>query len=79
MIDTGGAPELNYEPGDHIAIFPSNREELVSSVLQRMKQLDNPDKPVQLLVLKEVHTPNGKRKYFFDSIKKNQFYLRTCE
>ena len=65
MIDTGGAPELNYEPGDHIAIFPSNREELVSNVLERLTQLEDPDQPIQLLGLKEVHTPNGIRSRSF--------------
>ena len=61
VIDTKGAKELNYQPGDHIAIVPANRQELVNDLLKSFKNLENPDEPVQLTVLKEVHTPNGKK------------------
>ncbi|XP_072182138.1 nitric oxide synthase 1-like [Diadema setosum] len=33
-LDTQGAPELSYKPGDHVGIFPPNEEELVRRTLQ---------------------------------------------
>lgn len=37
-----------------------NRKEIVDAVLQRLRGVDNFDKPVQLQVMKEKLTPNGK-------------------
>lgn len=48
-----------YEPGDHVGIFPKNREELVSGILARTTGTENPDEILQLQVLNEKHTPNG--------------------
>lgn len=37
-----------------------NRKEIVDAVLERLRGVDNFDKPVQLQVMKEKLTPNGK-------------------
>ncbi|XP_058035287.1 nitric oxide synthase 3 isoform X3 [Ahaetulla prasina] len=33
-LQTGNQPELHYQPGDHISIFPANRPELVDALMQ---------------------------------------------
>ncbi|XP_030383405.1 nitric oxide synthase [Scaptodrosophila lebanonensis] len=53
------APGLDYEPGDHVAIFPANNEQLVSGLLQRLAGVENPDEVLQLQLLKENQTSNG--------------------
>nr|XP_056713755.1 nitric oxide synthase, endothelial [Euleptes europaea] len=34
---TGDQPELQYQPGDHVGIFPANRTELVEGLLERVE------------------------------------------
>ncbi|XP_069502059.1 nitric oxide synthase 3 isoform X1 [Ambystoma mexicanum] len=36
-LDIGGKKELQYLPGDHIGIFPTNRTELVDALLERVE------------------------------------------
>lgn len=60
IIDTGGINELNYSPGDHVAILPANRKELIDAVLARLDNCPNPDEPIQVQVQKEVHSLNGR-------------------
>ena len=52
--------ELNYQPGDHVAILPANNCDLVAKVIKRLKGVEDPDKPIQIQLLKESHSPNGK-------------------
>ncbi|XP_043950192.1 nitric oxide synthase isoform X2 [Drosophila biarmipes] len=53
------APGLEYEPGDHVGIFPANRSQLVDGLLERLVGVDNPDEVLQLQLLKEKQTSNG--------------------
>lgn len=52
--------EIKYDPGDHIAILPCNRTELVEGIINRtnMAGLD-PDKPIELQQVKETHHSTG--------------------
>lgn len=56
--------DLDYTPGDHIGIMPVNRKEIVDKILEKLKGVDDFDKPMELQLLKETHTSNG-----------NQFYI----
>lgn len=51
--------EVQYDPGDHVGVMPSNREEIVESVLERLKEKDF-DTPLQLQIAKETLSPLGK-------------------
>ncbi|KAH8376618.1 hypothetical protein KR093_000413 [Drosophila rubida] len=53
------APGLEYEPGDHVGIFPANRSQLVDGLLGRLVGVENPDEVLQLQLLKEKQTSNG--------------------
>lgn len=53
------APNVDYEPGDHLGIFPINNIELVEGILKRLSGLDDPDQILQLQILVEKQTPNG--------------------
>lgn len=53
------APGLEYEPGDHVGIFPANRTQLVDGLLERLVGVDNPNEVLQLQLLKEKQTSNG--------------------
>lgn len=50
---------LKYQPGDHLAVLPANRSELVQGVIDRVEDIDDPSELVKLMVMKESHTPNG--------------------
>lgn len=52
--------ELAYQPGDHVGVFPCNRKDLVDGILARLHPITDPDQPVELQMLKETHTSNGK-------------------
>ncbi|XP_060064662.1 nitric oxide synthase 1-like [Ylistrum balloti] len=61
-LDTMGAEDLNYAPGDHIAIFPANSTKLVDGVLSRLHNAPPPDQLIKLEVLQERTTPLGTTK-----------------
>ncbi|KAK5644702.1 hypothetical protein RI129_006002 [Pyrocoelia pectoralis] len=50
---------LAYHPGDHVGIYPTNMPDLVDKIIQRLAGVENPDKVVELQILKESHTSNG--------------------
>lgn len=62
VLSTGETNELHYQPGDHVAILPANRRDLVDAVIARLAQCPNTEEPIQVLMLKEKHTLNGKWK-----------------
>ena len=51
--------ELQYKPGDHVAIFPANRPELVQALIDRLSDDVDPDLPIIVEVLREVKGKNG--------------------
>ncbi|XP_072754682.1 nitric oxide synthase, salivary gland-like [Anoplolepis gracilipes] len=51
--------DISYKPGDHLAVFPCNRAELVEKILRRVKTIFSVDTPVELQMQKQTHTPNG--------------------
>lgn len=52
-------PQINYEPGDHVGVFPENSRVVVAGILKYLKGFEmTPDAPVQLEVLKEIQTQN---------------------
>lgn len=57
---------LNYSPGDHLGVFPQNRPEIVDRVVERLEGVTDPNQVVQLQMLKENHTPNGKMQLQLD-------------
>ncbi|CAH3893206.1 unnamed protein product [Pieris brassicae] len=59
FVDMKVDVELKYEPGDHIGIMACNREEIVNTILLRLKESDAFEKPLQLQVMKETLTPMG--------------------
>ena len=60
-LDTGNNPRLSYKPGDHVAIYPVNDEDLVKGVLHRCKDTrEYWDAPMEVQILKERHTLKGK-------------------
>ncbi|KAJ7387219.1 hypothetical protein OS493_004191 [Desmophyllum pertusum] len=46
--------ELQYKAGDHVAIFPANRPELVQALIDRLLDGVDPDKPIVVEALREV-------------------------
>ncbi|KAG0723990.1 Nitric oxide synthase, salivary gland [Chionoecetes opilio] len=59
ILSTNGTNELHYQPGDHVAILPANRKELVDAVLSHLQQCPDPDESIQVLLLREIHSING--------------------
>ncbi|XP_068629957.1 nitric oxide synthase-like [Battus philenor] len=59
FVDMESNSELKYDPGDHVGILAYNRKEIVDVVLERLKDVEDCDKPVQVQLLKETFTPSG--------------------
>ncbi|XP_069066864.1 nitric oxide synthase 3 isoform X1 [Pleurodeles waltl] len=60
-LDIGGKKELQYVPGDHVGIFPSNRSELVEALLERVEDPppDNETVLVEVLEKSDAVTRSG--------------------
>jgi len=52
--------KIMYRPGDHVGMFATNREELVSAIIPYLHCDQDPDEPMELQLLKEKHTSTGK-------------------
>lgn len=52
--------DVNYQPGDHVGIFPANRKQIVDGILERLSGVENFDEVLQLQLLKENHSTNGR-------------------
>lgn len=53
------ADHLSFQPGDHVGILAENRKELVNGIVENLITKENVDDPMQLQILKEIHTSNG--------------------
>ena len=49
-LDTGDNKELTFEPGDHVAIFPANKNSLVEEWIDMMRDKPDPNWPIRLEV-----------------------------
>ncbi|VDI59533.1 nitric-oxide synthase, brain [Mytilus galloprovincialis] len=58
----GNSADMNYSPGDHVAIFPLNSSELVDGIITRLHNAPPPDQLVKLEVIQELTTPMGTQK-----------------
>ncbi|XP_072022781.1 nitric oxide synthase, inducible-like [Amphiura filiformis] len=47
-LDTQGRKDLSYQPGDHVAVFPTNDKELVHKIVSRLELEYTPDTVLQL-------------------------------
>ncbi|XP_043233654.1 nitric oxide synthase-like protein [Amphibalanus amphitrite] len=57
-VTSGGNPsKLKFKPGDHLAVFPRNRQEIVNAIRRRLIRC--PEGPVELQVMRKVTTPLG--------------------
>ena len=60
ILDVSSHPQkLAYLPGDHLAVLPANKADLVSAIIDRLQGVEDPHKPVTLMTLKEITTLNG--------------------
>nr|CAD7417313.1 unnamed protein product [Timema poppensis] len=59
QLELDAGQEIQYQPGDHVGVFPCNRKEIVDGVLSRLTIRVDLDVPVQVQVLKANNTSNG--------------------
>ena len=51
QLKTDKNTDFQYKPGDHVAIFPANRPELVQALIDRLSDDVDPDLPLSIEVL----------------------------
>ncbi|XP_061441724.1 nitric oxide synthase 3 isoform X2 [Rhineura floridana] len=56
-LQTGNQPELEYQPGDHVGIFPANSTELVESLLERIEDPPSANESVVVETLEAGENP----------------------
>lgn len=49
-----------------MGVCPKNRAELVDGILAKLTGVTNPDEDLQLQILNEKHSSNGKKRFPFD-------------
>lgn len=52
-LDTDKRNELDFEPGDHVAIFPANKASLVQELIDMMHEKPDPNRPIRIEVARE--------------------------
>uniref|UniRef100_A0A670KIF4 Nitric oxide synthase n=1 Tax=Podarcis muralis TaxID=64176 RepID=A0A670KIF4_PODMU len=57
QLQTGDQPELAYQPGDHVGIFPANNAELVDAILQRVEDPPPANEAVTVETLEAGESP----------------------
>ncbi|XP_028607253.2 nitric oxide synthase 3 isoform X2 [Podarcis muralis] len=57
QLQTGDQPELSYQPGDHVGIFPANNAELVDAILQRVEDPPPANEAVTVETLEAGESP----------------------
>lgn len=58
-MDTQGSDEMQYSPGDHVAVYPYNSSKLVEGILARLQNAPPPTQLIKIEVLQERTTPLG--------------------
>ena len=52
-LDTQNNESLAYAAGDHLAIYPSNRAELVDALISKLQEAPDPDQPMTIEISSE--------------------------
>ena len=66
-LDTGNATQqLAFEPGDHVAIFPSNKASLVRELIDLMRVKPDPNQPIRIEV---AHEDSGDCLFFLSRMR----------
>ncbi|XP_007936474.1 nitric oxide synthase, brain [Orycteropus afer afer] len=58
-LHTNGNQELQYQPGDHLGVFPGNHEDLVNALIERLKDAPPANQLVKVEMLEERNTALG--------------------
>ncbi|XP_045152640.1 nitric oxide synthase, brain [Echinops telfairi] len=58
-LHTNGNQELQYQPGDHLGIFPGNHEDLVNALIERLTDAPPANQLVKVELLEERNTALG--------------------
>ena len=53
-LEKGNKAAFNFEPGDHLAIFPSNEEAMVDKLISRLNNAPDADKPIRIQISKDA-------------------------
>ncbi|KAK3084578.1 hypothetical protein FSP39_015724 [Pinctada imbricata] len=61
-LDTDGASELTYNPGDHVAVFPANSSRIVDGIIARLHNAPSNDQIIKVEFMQEKTTPLGTMK-----------------
>uniref|UniRef100_A0A8D2MKR9 nitric-oxide synthase (NADPH) n=1 Tax=Zonotrichia albicollis TaxID=44394 RepID=A0A8D2MKR9_ZONAL len=60
-LHTNGHQELQYQPGDHLGVFPGNHEDLVNALIDRLEDAPPTNQLVKVELLEERSTALGKQ------------------
>ncbi|XP_076802082.1 nitric oxide synthase 1-like isoform X1 [Clavelina lepadiformis] len=58
-LDTNDSPLLDFEPGDHLGIYPCNQPELVDGLISKLEDAPAKDDVIQMETLKRKNTHLG--------------------
>uniref|UniRef100_P29475-2 Isoform 2 of Nitric oxide synthase 1 n=1 Tax=Homo sapiens TaxID=9606 RepID=P29475-2 len=58
-LHTNGSQELQYQPGDHLGVFPGNHEDLVNALIERLEDAPPVNQMVKVELLEERNTALG--------------------
>ncbi|XP_019497126.1 PREDICTED: nitric oxide synthase, brain [Hipposideros armiger] len=58
-LHTNGNQELQYQPGDHLGVFPGNHDDLVNALIERLEDAPPVNQLVKVELLEERNTALG--------------------
>ncbi|KAK1328684.1 hypothetical protein QTO34_012259 [Cnephaeus nilssonii] len=60
-LHTNGHQELQYQPGDHLGVFPGNQDDLVNALIERLEDAPPINQLVKVELLEERSTALGSK------------------
>ena len=71
--------QLAFEPGDHVAIFPANKADLVQQLINVTHDKPDPNQPIRIEVAREDSGKPAAYVYEKTEAEKNEYLRELCQ
>ena len=75
----GNRKQLAFDPGDHVAIFPANKADLVQQLINVTHDKPDPNQPIRIEVAREDSGKPAAYVYEKTEAEKNEYLRELCQ